>query len=142
VVSNIDDLLGLEPEIEPWRVLELHTPPHTVALTLHNDERRKESFHVEVPLKLGGAPHLTVLGFEGFTAARLGVDFGEFLSADVFGWIGHVEAPLGWKCLPEKVQGNRLEKTSPGRDDRPDEAYRETAQDSVLWTASYGAAPL
>jgi hypothetical protein len=57
-------------------MLEFKTPLLAVALSAHDDNRRKKSDHVKISAELLGIPDLTVLGFEEFTTTWLGVDFG------------------------------------------------------------------
>jgi hypothetical protein len=83
----------LEVEIEPWIVLELQAPLLTVAKAANNDERSHETDGFKVIPQLVGVPDLPVLGFEGFSAAGLGIDFRQTLAASGFGGIGHLASP-------------------------------------------------
>src|SRR5690606_3854169 len=114
-VSNMDDLLRLEPEIESGRCLKLHASSHTVALPPHNHVGRKKAFDGEVPLKLRRIPHLAVLAFEIFSTARIGIDLDEFLAANVFGRVGHGCSPVGTDVYPRRYNSTDRVRRAPGR---------------------------
>ena len=64
-----------------------------IAEAANDDEGSHEANGFEFVPKLVGVPDLSVLGFEGFTAAGLGVDFSQTLTASRFGGIGHLASP-------------------------------------------------
>ena len=79
--------------IEPRGMLE-EKRATTPAFLLSNDHKGgTETQDNEITLEFLSVPDLTVLLFEMFSAARLGVDLSRHGPADVFSWIGHV-------CLP------------------------------------------
>src|SRR5208337_4309441 len=88
-LSVVSGSVWLEAEVEPGACLEHQAPFLPVALATNDDERGGEADDLEVIGQLRRAPNLTVLGFQILPGAGPGVDLGEQLAADVFGWVGH-----------------------------------------------------
>ena len=74
-------------------VLELQAPLLPIAEAANDDEGSHEADGLKLIPKLVGVPDLSVLSFEGFSAAGLGVDLGEALTTGRFGCIGHLASP-------------------------------------------------
>jgi hypothetical protein len=70
-------------------MLEFKTALLAVTATTDYDERCHESDHLEISAEFLGVPDLSVLSFEGFTAARLSVDFEKALTAKGFSCVEH-----------------------------------------------------
>jgi len=64
-----------------------------IALPANSDIRCHEADYLKVIAELVGGPDLTVLGFERFTAAWIGIDFGYTLAAEGFSGVGHLTSP-------------------------------------------------
>src|SRR2546425_5176438 len=82
-----------EVEVVAGHVLELQRPLHAVCLPPDHDERGQEADYLEILGKLLGVPHLAMLRYQGLSAAWLGVDFGQPLTAGLFRPIGHSAPP-------------------------------------------------
>lgn len=76
-----------KPKIEPRLVLKFQSALSTVAFSAHHDEWGYEADHFKVLAQFFGVPDLPVLGFKGFTAAGLGIDFDDTLTAGGFGGV-------------------------------------------------------
>jgi hypothetical protein len=70
-------------------VLELQASLHAVDFTADHHEGRKKPDHFKVLAQFLGVPNLSVLGFQGFSAAGLGVDLNDSLATIWFGGVGH-----------------------------------------------------
>ena len=93
--ANESPLIRLEIEIKPRTVLELETSFESVAFSSDHDEGSHKADHFEVFAEFRCRPRLTVLGFECFSAAGLGIDFSKALTTERFGGVGHLSS-LGW----------------------------------------------
>jgi hypothetical protein len=75
-------------------VLKFHAAFLPVTLAANHDERGEETDCFEIPAKFFSVPNLPVLGFEGFTASGLGINFDKALAASRFGCVGHRRIPF------------------------------------------------
>jgi len=82
-------LFGLKIEVVPWVVLEFQRAPQTVGLAADDHERSHEAQHLEFSVQFVRGPDLPMLSFERLAAPRIGVDFGEALAAEKFGFVDH-----------------------------------------------------
>jgi hypothetical protein len=74
-------------------VLELQAPLLPIAEAANDDERSHEANGFKLVPKLVGVPDSSVLSFEGFTTAGMGVNFSQTLTTSRFGDIGHLASP-------------------------------------------------
>jgi hypothetical protein len=73
-------------------MLEFQASLHAIAFPPNHNVGGHEANDLKILAKLVCVPDLAVLGFEGFPAARFGVDLDKTFATYGFGWIGH-------KCL-------------------------------------------
>jgi hypothetical protein len=70
-------------------VLKFEAAFFAIVFPANDYERSHEADHFKVSIQFFGAPDLAVLGFECFSAARLGVDLGEAVATIGFSGVGH-----------------------------------------------------
>src|SRR5579884_788224 len=77
----------LPTEVEPRLVLEFEASFLAVRAATNDNQRGGEADHLEIPAKFVGVPDLAVLGFKGFSASRLGIQFDQPATPDVLGGV-------------------------------------------------------